>query len=93
MDGWSDDKISNSMNMSVQNKIGTSRWWSSAVSYFFLSYEICCGRLFTEASWDCLLTASTHWFGQKGLVAFFLICSASHFHVWLYVHLVAKHDI
>lgn len=96
--GWwwmdmSDDKISHSMNLSVQSKSGTSRWWSYAVSDFFLSYEICCGWLFTEASWDCLLTASTHWFGEKGLVAFFRICSASHFHVWLYVHLVVKHDI
>lgn len=49
--------------MSVQSKIGTSRWWNYAVSYFFLSIEICCGLLFIEASWDCLLTASTYWFG------------------------------
>lgn len=71
--GWwwmviSHGKISNSMNMSVQSKIGTSRWWNCAVSCFFLSTETCCGLLFIQASWDCLLTACTYWLGRRDLL-------------------------
>lgn len=82
----SDDKISNSVKMSVPSICRTADG-GAMLSSFLLGCEIRCGRAFSEASWDCL-NCQHPWLGWKELVAFFRTCSASRSHAWLYVLLV-----